>query len=305
MKQRQNGMAVITAILVVALVASAASFMAWQQQLWVRQVENLNQQAQSRVVALAAMQWARSILAQDSRNNQVDHLEEGWAQALAPLPVEGGELAGGLTDQQGLFNLNSLVRAGKTSATDLAVFRKLLDLLQLSPELAAAVIDWIDPDAEVTYPGGAEDMDYLALDPPYRAGNRVLTTVDGLYRIKGFDAATVERLRPFVTALPQATPINVNTAPAEVLAAAIAELPLDQAQALVTARKGKHFKDIADFRARLPKTVTQMSETLLSVSSRYFLVAGHAHFGRAKVGYQALLEREATAWPKLVWLKNI
>lgn len=305
MKHDQKGMAVITAILVVALVASAASFMAWQQQLWVRQVENLNQQAQSRVVVLTAMQWARSILAQDARNNQVDHLEEGWAQALAPLPVEGGELAGELTDQQGLFNLNSLVRAGKTSATDLAVFRKLLELLQLPPDLAAAVIDWIDPDAVVTYPGGAEDMDYLALDPPYRAGNRVLTTVDGLYRIKGFDAATVERLRPFVTALPQATPVNVNTAPAEVLAAVIAELPLDQAQALVTARKGKHFKDIADFRARLPKTVTEVNETLLSVGSHYFLVTGHARFGRAKVGYQALLEREATAWPKLVWLKNI
>ncbi|MGK2952546.1 MAG: type II secretion system minor pseudopilin GspK [Thiobacillus sp.] len=305
MKHDQHGMAVITAILVVALVASAASFMAWQQQLWVRQVENLNQQAQSRVVVLTAMQWARSILAQDARSNQVDHLEEGWAQALAPLPVEGGELSGGLSDQQGLFNLNSLVRAGKTSASDLAVFRKLLELLQLPPELAAAVTDWIDPDAEVTYPGGAEDMDYLALDPPYRAGNRVLTTVDGLYRIKGFDAATVERLRPFVTALPQATPINVNTASAEVLAAVIAGLPLDQAEALVAARKGKHFEDIADFRARLPKTVTEVNETLLSVGSRYFLVAGHARFGRAKVGYQALLEREATAWPKLVWLKNI
>ena len=298
-------MAVITAILVVALVASAASFMAWQQQLWVRQVENLNEQAQGRVVVLAALQWARSALAQDARNNNVDHMDEGWAQMLAPLPVEGGELAGGLSDQQGLFNLNSLVRGGKTSATDLAVLRKLLELLQLPPDLASVVVDWIDSDAEVTYPGGAEDMDYLALDPPYRAGNRALTTVDGLYRIKGFDAATVARLRPFVTALPQATPVNVNTAPAEVLAAAIADLPLDQAQALVTARKGRHFKDIADFRARLPKTVTQVNETLLSVGSRYFLLTGHARFGRAKVGYQALLERETTAWPKLVWQKNI
>jgi general secretion pathway protein K len=108
-----------------------------------------------------------------------------------------------------------------------------------------------------------------------------------------------------VTALPQATPINVNTAPAEVLAAAVADLPLDQAQALVTARKGRHFKDLADFRARLPKTVTQVNEAVVSVSSRYFLVAGHARFGRAKVGYEALLEREATAWPKLVWQKNI
>lgn len=303
--RRQRGMAVITAILVVALVASAASFMAWQQQLWVRQVENLNQQAQSRVVVMAALQWARAALAQDARENSVDHEDEGWAQALAPLPVEGGELAGGVTDQQGQFNLNSLVREGKTSASDLAVFRKLLELLQLSPELAAAVTDWIDPDAEVTYPGGAEDGDYLALDLPYRTGNRALTTVDGLYRLKGFDAETVERLRPYVTVLPQPTPINVNTAPAEVLAAAIADLSLDQAQALVTARKGRHFKDVADFRARLPESVKQVNDAVLAVGSRYFLVSGHARFGRAKVGYAALLEREATAWPKLVWQKNI
>jgi general secretion pathway protein K len=303
--KRQRGMAVITAILVVALVASAASFMAWQQQLWVRQVENLNERAQSRAVVLTALQWARSVLAQDARDNNVDHLDEGWAQTLAPLPVEGGELVGGVADQQGRFNLNSLVRGGKTSATDLAVFRKLLELLELPPDLANAVVDWIDPDAEVTYPGGAEDMDYLALDLPYRAGNRALTTVDGLARLKGFDAATLERLRPFVTALPLPTPVNVNTAPAEVLAAAIADLPLDQARALVAARKGQHFKDLADFRARLPKTVTQVNETVLSVGSRYFLVSGHARFGRAKVGYEALLERETTAWPKLVWQKNI
>lgn len=301
----QRGMAVITAILVVALVASTASFMAWQQQLWVRQVENLNAQAQSRVVALAALQWARAALAQDARNNHVDHLGESWAQALAPLPVEGGELTGGLSDQQGLFNLNNLVRGGKASAADLTVFRTLLEQLQLSPNLANAVADWIDPDAEVTYPGGAEDTDYLALDPPYRAANRMLTTVDSLYRIKGFDVATVARLRPFVTALPQATPVNVNTAPAEVLAAVITKLPLDQAQALVAARKERYFQDIADFRARLPKTVTQVNETLLCVGSRYFLATGHARFGRAKVGYEALLERETTAWPKLVWQKNI
>jgi general secretion pathway protein K len=303
--RRQRGMAVITAILVVALVASAASFMAWQQQLWVRQVSNLNEQAQSRVVMLAALQWARAILAQDARDNNVDHLGEGWASSLAPLPVEGGELAGGVTDQQGLFNLNSLVREGKASASDLAVFRKLLELLQLSPALADAVVDWIDPDAEVTYPGGAEDMDYLVLDPPYRAGNQPLTTVDGLARVKGFDAATLERLRPFVTALPKPTPVNVNTAPPEVLAAAVADLSLDQARVLVDGRKKQYFKDLADFRARLPKTVTQVNDVVLSVDSRYFLVSGHARFGRAKVGYAALLERETTAWPKLVWQKNI
>jgi len=197
------------------------------------------------------------------------------------------------------------VRSGGTSAADIAVFRKLLGLLALPPELAALVADWIDPNADVTYPGGAEDSDYLALDPPRRAANRPLTTVDGLARLKNFNADALERLRPFVTALPQPTPVNVNTAPPEVLAAVIPDLTLDQAREMVKAREDRHFKDIADFRAHLPKSVGQINEALLSVGSRYFLVSGHARFGRAKVGLQALLERESTAWPKLVWQKNI
>jgi general secretion pathway protein K len=303
--KRERGIAVITAILIVALVAAAASFMAWQQQLWLRQVENLTERAQARAVALAALQWARSALAEDARDGAVDHLGEPWARALAPLPVDGGMLAGELADAQARFNLNSLVRGSGTSASDVAALRKLFDLVQLQPDLVNAVVDWIDAGGEVTYPAGAEDMDYLIAEPPYRAANRPLSTVDGLARVKGFDAEVLERLRPFVTALPEATPINVNTAPPEVLAAVIAELTLDEARALVDARQGRHFKDIADFRARLPKSVTQVNETLLAVGSRYFTVSGHARFGRAKVGFEALLQRQSTAWPRLVWQKNI
>lgn len=303
--KRQRGMAVITTILVVALAASAAAFMAWQQQLWVRQVQNLNEQAQARAVAVAALQWARSILAQDARDGTVDHAGEPWAAALAPLPVEGGELSGRIGDQQSLFNLNSVVRGGRTSAADLAAFGRLLEQLGLPAELASALVDWIDPDGDTTYPGGAEDFQYLSLDPAYRAANRALTTVDGLARIKGYDGATLARLRPFVTALPQPTPVNVNTAPAEVLAAMIPDFSLEQARALLESRASRHFRDLADFRARLPPTAGPVNDTLLSVGSRYFLVAGHARFGRVRSGFEALLERETTAWPRLVWQKNI
>lgn len=303
--KRQRGMAVITAILVVALAASAAAFMAWQQQLWVRQVQNLNEQAQARAIALAALQWARSILAQDARDGTVDHEGEPWATALAPLPVEGGELTGRIRDEQGLFNLNSLVRGGRTSAADLAAYQRLLAQLNLPAELAGALADWIDPDGDTTYPGGAEDFYYLSLDPAYRAANRALTTVDGLARIKGYDAATLARLRPYVTALPQPTPVNVNTAPAEVLAAIIPELALEQARALLESRASRHFRDLADFRARLPAMAGPVSDALLGVGSRYFVVSGHARFGRVRSGFEALLERGTTAWPRLVWQQNI
>ncbi|MBU1691493.1 MAG: type II secretion system minor pseudopilin GspK [Gammaproteobacteria bacterium] len=303
--ERERGVALITVILIVALVASMAAFMAWQQQIWIRQVENLRDQAQAQAVARAAIDWARAVLADDARNNNVDYLGEKWASVLAPLPVENGQVTGSVADQQGLFNLNNLVRNGKASQMDLAVFRRLLELLALPVNLANAVADWIDADSETTYPGGAEDFDYLAVDPSYRAANRIMVEVGNLYRVKGFAPEMVDRLRPFVTALPEPTPVNVNTAPAEVLAALFQELSLGDAKALVEARKSSYFQDQADFRAHLPASkVTQIRDNDFSVNSRYFMVTSLANFGRAQSGYKALLARQGENWPVVVWKKT-
>lgn len=300
--RRERGVALITVILVVALATSTAAFMAWQQQLEVWRVENLRDQAQASAIAHAAVDWARAILADDARDNNVDYLGENWATALKVLPVEQGQIAGGIADQQGLFNLNNLARGEE----DIAVFRRLLGMLRLPMELADAVADWVDANAEPRLPGGAEDTYYLSLEPPYRAANRPLSGVDGLYRLKGFDRATVEKLRPFVTALPQPTPVNVNTAPPEVLAALFPELPLESAKELVEARKKNHFKNQADFRGRVPAGQSgQMRDTVFSVNSSYFLVTGRASFGRVRSGWQALLERRGNGWPLVVWRKAL
>lgn len=301
----ERGVALIAVILIVALAASMAAFMAWQQQIWVRQVENLRDQAQAQAVARAAIDWARAVLADDARKNNVDHLGEKWATVLAPLPVENGRVTGSVADQQGLFNLNNLVRNGKASQPDLSVFRRLLELLDLPADLANAAVDWIDADSETTYPGGAEDFDYLAMDPSYRAANRMMVEAGNLYRVKGFSPEMVERLRPFVTALPEPTPVNVNTAPAEVLAALFQDLSIADAKALVEARKSGYFQDQADFRAHLPATkVKQIRDNDFSVSSRYFMVTSLASFGRAQSGYRALLARQGEGWPVVVWKKT-
>ena len=303
---RERGVALITVILIVALAASMAAFMAWQQQIWVRQVENLRDQAQAQAVARSAIDWARAVLAEDARNNKVDHLGEKWATVLALLPVENGRVTGSVADQQGLFNLSNLVRNGKSSVADLAVFRRLLELLGLPADSANAAVDWVDADSDTTYPGGAEDIDYLAMDPSYRAANQIMIEVGNLYRVKGFSPEMVERLRPFVTALPEPTPVNVNTAPAEVLAALFQDLSMADAKALVEARKSGYFQDQADFRAHLPATkVGQIRDTDFSVNSRYFMATSSASFGRAQSGYKALLARQGGEnWPVVVWKKT-
>lgn len=302
MRKEQRGAAVITAMLIVALAATTASFMMWQNYLWLRQVENLDDQAQARWIARAAINWGRAVLEEDKR--EVDHNGEQWATLLPPLAAEGGTVAGTIRDAQGLFNLNNLVRNGKVSQNDVVILTRLMIALEIDPTLINALLDWMDEDSEVTYPGGAEDMQYLALDPPYRAANRMLNDVSDLYRVQGFGQDQVERLRPFVVALPLATTINVNTAPAEVLAALCAGLPLAEAKKLVELRGNAYFKDPADFRKHLAEGI-QLRDEDYNVNSAFFIATAHARHGRAQAGYQALLERSAEGRTTIMWLKQI
>lgn len=297
-----KGAAVITAMLVVALAASAASFMMWQNHLWLRQVENLDHQAQARWIARAAIDWGRAILDQDSR--EVDHGGEQWAVRLPPLEAEGGEVTGSMRDAQGLINLNNLVQGGKVSQGDLMQQRRLMALLRLDPDLLNALVDWMDADSEVTLPDGAEDMQYLALTPPSRAANRALGDVSELYRVHGFTPEIVERMRPFVTALPGATAVNVNSAGAEVLAALCEGLQLGDAKLLVERRGSGHFKAKSEFRELLQKGA-QVREEDFSVNSRFFVAVARARHGRVQAAWQALLERPAEGKTKTVWLKPL
>ncbi|MDQ3195519.1 MAG: type II secretion system minor pseudopilin GspK [Pseudomonadota bacterium] len=300
--RRQRGIAVVMAILIAALAASVASFMMWQQQVWARQVENLTSLAQASAVSQAALEWTRMILAEDLKSGDIDHPGEIWATVVPALPVEGGSIALALTDQQGLFNLNNLVRNEKPSEGDIEAFQRLLIALDLKPDLANAVVDWIDLDSEAMSSGGAEDLDYLAMQPPYRAANQPLLDVNGLIRVRGFDAEAVARLRPFVTALPTPTPLNVNTAPPQVLAAVFEGLTVDAAKSLVV-REGKYYKDKTEFRDRMPKGGATLSDQTFGLGSQYFLVTGIMRFGRVQIINRALLARSGDRI-NVIWRKH-
>ena len=281
----QAGMAVITAMLLVALAASTATFLLWRQQLWLQQVENLASRAQADALARSALEWRR---------------RSGSAAAIGPFEAAGA-VETAITDAQGLFNLNNLLRAGKPSEPDLAAFRRLLALLGLPEALADALCDAIDADSDTTFPGGAEDLDYLAMQPARRAPNRTLLDVSSLGRIKGFSAEAIERLRPYVSALPEATTLNVNSAPAEVLQALLPGLDGGAARALVTERSQKPFDTLEAFRARLPESVRVLPNAALGVSSSYFLVVSRARSERAESTLRALVGMRGAKREGIVW----
>ena len=301
--QRQNGVAVVMAILIVALAAMVASALMWEQNLWLRQVQNEQDLAQAQVIALAGTNWAAAILNSMPRN--VDYSQQTWAQQLPPLPVEGGEISGFIEDQQGLFNLNNLVNKGKTDQHQKAKFERLLQILGIPVDLGNALADWMDDDNEIQGPGGAEDGYYLSLPHPYRAANRMLTEVGDLASVRGFDNSIVERLRPFVTVLPKVTPVDVNTAPPEVLLAMVNGMTLPEARALVALRDQNHFNSISDFRTALPRIELTVTDSDFSVASQFFLVTIKTRFGRAKTIVWTLLDRESNLWPSTVWQKSL
>lgn len=279
MKTHQQGVAIVLAMGVVALATMAATAIMVVQSTWSRQVELATGHVQSQLILLAGLDWARSVLSDDRRLSNIDYPGEIWALRLPPIPIDNGSLTGLIEDQQGKFNLNNLLKSGKLNMEQLAHFRRLLSILAMQTTLADAL---------------AERMD---------TGNRALIDVSELAQVPGFEDKVRIQLRPFVTALPRYTPVNANTASPEVLAAVINGLSLDDARTLVEQRERSHFLSYADFSRFLPTGLIASSESI-SVGSVYFLATMRVSIGGAQARGSALLAREKSAWPVIVWRKN-
>ena len=274
---RQQGVAVVLAMGVVALAAIAAAAMLASQSTWSRHAELSSEHVQAQALVHAGVDFARAVLSDDRRVSSADHLGEPWAMRPAPMPVDNGELAGQIDDQQGAFNLNNLVRNGAPSPSHRAQFRRLLEILGLPDALAGALSSWLD-------------------------ANRPLTDVAELAVVRGFDEAVRARLRPFVTALPASTSLNVNTASPEVLAAVVRGLDLDAARALTAQRERAYFRNLAEFLVQLPAGAVVEGNDI-TTASLYFLASVRVTIGRAQARGTALLAREPTGWPVVVWRK--
>ena len=287
----QRGVALITALLVVALVSVAAVGMANRQQLDIRRTGNLLHGDQARAYVLGAESWARVVLRRDLQESEVDTLEEDWATQPPVSSVEGGSLIGRVLDLQGRFNLNSLVSQGQPNPDAISRYKRLLDILELEEALADPLVDWIDENIDVRFPDGAEDESYQLLTPAYRTANQLLSDVSELRLVKGYSPESIEKLRPFVVALPELTPINVNTAPAEVLRALADDLSDSDAEALIEARGEEGFASVEDFLKEPALAGKPLNQSDLAVTSNWFLVISEANIGQARARLASLLQR--------------
>lgn len=309
---RQRGVAVIIALLLTTLAITIVASLFWQQQVQVRSIENQRLQLQMQWVLRGALDWARLILREDARYSGTDTLDEPWAVPLAETRLDqyvdsslagssnsGAILSGSISDAQARYNLTNLCTNGIISPAEVAVFARLLSNAQLNPALAQATANLMSlaQQAAIAY---SANMANPGAQPGVQPMN--LTQVDDLLAVPGFTPEMLDRIRNFVIFLPVATPVNVNTAPAEVLAARITGLTPLEAVALVASRNSLAFRDIADVTQRLPPNAVA-SATNLSVMTNYFLVNGKVGMDRAEMQIRALIARTGV-YTSLVWIRE-
>lgn len=284
--RRERGVAIIMALLILAVAAGISSTVAWELSTATHRSTVLSAQRQGYEYDLGAESWVEQILKRDA--GKADTLGSDWAQQLPPLPIQGGALVGHVEDLEGRFNLNTLVDdRGKENTVAFAAFQRLLAALNIDPCLANTVLDWVDADDIPRADCGAETNYYGTLDPPYGSANAPFVSATTLLQIKGITPKIYAALAPYVTALPVATPVNINTAPAPVLAAVVPDLSLAEAQNLVQTRGTRGFESVDQFKQLVQQNVVYP----LAISSRFFLLQVTTVIGSTKFTLYSVLFR--------------
>ncbi len=296
----QVGAALLAAMLTVSLVATFAAAALWQQWRGIEVETAERARVQSAWLLTGALDWARLLLREDGKSGDgADYLAEPWAVPLQEArlstflaadkttPAEPGAeapdafLSGQIIDLQSRMNVANLIDGGKVSAKGLTSFTRLFELLGLpSAELATLAAN-----LRLAADTSAQGNPLVALVP---------RRTDQLVWL-GLSAQTVAVLRPYVTMLPTpaltTTPVNLNTASAEVIYAMVDGITLADAQRLVTERDRSHFRSPNDARKLLAGHETEFNDALLGVGSGYFEVHARLRLDQLTVEQRSVVYR--------------
>ncbi|WP_236180181.1 type II secretion system minor pseudopilin GspK [Pseudomonas mosselii] len=301
-------MAVISALLIAAVVAVIAAGMIERQGLLTRQLENHQLALQGQWALEGGLQFSRQVLFEQRLRDPLVRGGQPWAQPMRDVPSGSVRFDGQLEDEQGKFNLRNLMVDGQVDAEALATFKRLCALIEINERLATAIAGQVIDSypqrplaalgkldsGRATSPGGAVEA--------LPARRPMLRSVEGLAGLKGMDGQALERLRRFVTVLPALTWVNGNTASAEVLAAQVPGLSLQQAAALVAERDGgRWFINRGDFVNRLRMPSLAMANVRVGINSDWFRLRGLVRLGNRELALQALLRQREGQLPDVIW----
>lgn len=289
---RSHGAALLTAMLTVTLVASFAAASLWQQYRGVEIETAERDRVQAAWVLTGALDWARLILREDMRTGGADSLSEPWAVPLqesrlssflaadrdnsADLVLDTF-LSGQITDLQSRMNFTNLLDGGKIDEYSIQAFSRLYEALGL-PEAELRLVASNMRRVQV-----GDNSPDLPLMPQRFSQLRWLGMTD----------ATLARLRPYATLLPARTPVNLNTAPVEVVYACVLGLSMAEARQLVEQRNKTPFRSMAELGQLIKGADNLFIESQHSVASRMFEVRGRLRMDKTVVEEISVVRRDS------------
>ncbi|RYX91700.1 MAG: general secretion pathway protein GspK [Comamonadaceae bacterium] len=298
MTRRQRGAALLMAMLTVTLVATFAAAAMWQQWRSVEVETAERSRVQAAWVLTGALDWARLILREDARSGGADHLAEPWAVPLqearlstflsADKPGSGDTtdtsaeafMSGQINDLQARMNIFNLVENGRVSEPSMRAFGKLFELLGIPPQQLSTLAENLRFASDTSADNGSGSLAPLL---PQRVEQLVWL---------GLSPQVVAQLQPYVTLLPTRTPVNLNTAPVEVIYATVPTLEMADAQRIVTERDRAHFRTVADAGKLVGDMAGQFADGQHSVASRYFEVRGRLRLENIIVEERSVVQRD-------------
>ena len=299
-RQRQRGAALLTAMIIVALIATLATTMVWQQWRAVQVEAAERARTQSAWILSGALDWARLILREDARAGGTDHLGEPWAVPLAEARLStflaadksntedapDAFLSGSITDAQARYNLTNLAGGGTVDPVELAALQRLCEAVGVSADVASRIATGLRDatPAPAPAPGASATGAARPADPTLLP--RSVAQLAWL----GVDAESLRALEPYVTLLPEKTFVNVNTAPREVLVAAVPGLDLATAERVLQSRQKVPLKTVADMRALAPGLPDE-SYARLAIASTFFEVRGRLRLADVVLEQRSLVQR--------------
>jgi len=320
-RQRQRGVAVVTALLLTTLAVTIVTSLFWQQQVQVRSMENQRLQLQTRWIVRGTLNFSRLVLFQDFLNSGgVTRGNAAWATPVEETRLDDyverdrreGEdynatLSGRLVDAQSRYNLTNLSTARVIDPDQQAVFARLLTNLQLDAGLAQAVAKQVQSTQKVAAPTTTTGTAATGKAAQSSGTEPLeLVRVEDLLAVSGFTPQAVERLRDYVIILPQPTLVNVNTASAQVLSALSPSLPLADAAVLVNQVKQNRpfYSAQAYTNALAAVSATRVPQVTVDVKSSYFLAYTQVQLDRASLASVSLLQRANNGLSTVIWIRE-
>lgn len=277
-----RGIALLNALIMVAAISAVAAGLMLRAETSRVRVEDLQISQQAALHLDAAEFLIDPVLRADwERDQNLDHLQEGWARERFDANIDRGLLRGAIRDLQGRFNINSLSVPSDLVAAQ--SFERLLRALGLPVDLGPEIAGYVQAR------GPVRAADYLARDVPVRPRGEPMDRIEELRLVRGMTETHFARLLPHVAALPPGTGLNVNTASAEVLGAVLPTANPAGIARLLAERARLPFETRSDFILRTESLIHPRAITQAQVPDGGFMVSSN----RFEVTFELWLDGRA------------